>query len=48
MNIVEVLGLEIASFGAWDDADAEVMSACGRSARRTASCCGTTTASPGR
>ena len=27
MNIVEVLGLEIASFGAWDDAGAEVMSA---------------------
>lgn len=27
MNIVEVLGLEIASFGAWDDAQAEVMSA---------------------
>ena len=27
MNIVEVLGLEIASFGAWDDASAEVMSA---------------------
>ena len=25
MNIVEVLGLEIASFGAWDDANAEVM-----------------------
>jgi NADPH-dependent 2,4-dienoyl-CoA reductase/sulfur reductase-like enzyme len=27
MNIVEVLGLEIASFGAWDDAQAEVFSA---------------------
>ena len=26
MNIVEVLGLEIASFGSWDDAGAEVMS----------------------
>jgi NAD(P)H-nitrite reductase large subunit len=26
MNIVEVLGLEIASFGAWDDSDAEVFS----------------------
>lgn len=27
MNIVEVLGLEIASFGAWNDPDAEVFSA---------------------
>lgn len=27
MNIVEVLGLEIASFGAWDDPGAEIMSA---------------------
>ena len=26
MNIVEVLGLEIASFGSWDDSGAEIMS----------------------